>query len=164
MLLNSTVTKDRIVDSHTSQIVIEGVVLVDKCIGNVRHIESAVAFTSQVHFPALHIKCIHEISVKADKLLGEFHLVGNVRHALCESDAHGLFYPNHVGQVHPCVRILNGCLSASLPCEWSIFGEETAQGTTPWAAVEPYGNFILCSSIARRKEPEEEFASFVGSL
>lgn len=137
LLLSSVVCNDRIVDVNTLERHI-GVISGDEGICNVWNVVAAVALTSEVEIPSLDTEGLDELLVEANELLAELDLVRDIGCTLSEANADGLLDPHHVGEVDPCVRVLNGSERASFPSEWTVLSEQTAQGTATRAAIEPY--------------------------
>ncbi len=53
---------------------------------------------------------------------------------------------------------LAGDLHVKTHQEWSVLGQETRQGTTPWATIEPEGNLVSSVWVRAGKEPEVELS------
>ena len=137
LLLSSVVCNNRIVDVDTLERHI-GVISGDEGICNVWNIVATVTLTSEVEIPSLDTEGLDELLVEANELLAKLHLVRDIGCTLSEANADGLLDPHHVGEVDPCVRVLDRSESASFPGEWTVLGEQTAQGTATRAAIKPY--------------------------
>ena len=101
LLLKSVVTNDWVNNGDSCQVVVLCIVLVDELIGDVWHIEAAIALASDVDFLVLQSKGTSELLVEASKLLGELHFIGDVWDTLGVANSDGLLNPNHVCQVRP---------------------------------------------------------------
>ena len=137
LFLKRVIPNDRIVNSYTSEIVVDRVIRVDECVGDVRHVVSTITLTSQVYLSVLDLKCVDEALVETDELLTELHFVRDVRYPLCITNTDWLLNPHHVGQVDPCVGVLSRGNCARFPSKRAIFGQQTRKRTAAWAAVEP---------------------------
>jgi len=137
LLLGSIVCNDRVVDVDALEGHV-GVIRSDEGVCNVWNVVAAVALTGQVEIPSLDTEGLNELLVEANELLSKLNFVGDVWCTLSEADADRLLDPHHVGEIDPCVRVLNRSEGASFPGEWTILGKQTAQGTAARAAVEPY--------------------------
>lgn len=137
MLLNGTVANDGIVDRYTRQIVVDGIISIDKGVRDVRHVIAAIGLSGEVYFAVLHTKCFNKLLVESDKLLTKLDFIGDVWCSLRETDADWLLNPQHVGQVDPCVGVLDRLVSSCFPSERTVFREETTQRAASGTAVEP---------------------------
>lgn len=99
LLLQRSITNDRIIDSNSPEIEVIRIIGFKERIGNVRNVKAAVRFTSNVRLAALDVESVDEILPEALELICELQLVGDVRSPLREAGAHRLFNPDVVGQV-----------------------------------------------------------------
>jgi hypothetical protein len=136
-LLEVPIAENRVNDGHTTHIVVFRIMGVDESIRDVWNIVSAVAFARDVNLFALCLEVINEVLVESHKLFRKTNLVHNVRSPLRESNAHRLFHPKHIRQVHPGVRVLRWGEGSRLPGEGTVFQEKPAEGAAAGAAVEP---------------------------
>lgn len=101
LLLDCAISKDRIVDTNSSQIVVLLVIRLDECIRDVWDVIATIALACEVHFAVVNFECVDEVFVEADELLAQFYFVRDVRLALRETYADRLFNPEHIGEVDP---------------------------------------------------------------
>lgn len=120
-MLQCPISNYWIIYRDTGKVIVDLVLEVYKGIGNIRDIIACITFASQVDFALLEAKGSDEILVEARKFFAETDFVGDIWRALSEANAHGLFHPEHVGEVHPCVGVLNWSESARHPCKGSVF-------------------------------------------
>lgn len=137
LLLDSVVTKDRIIDTDTGKVEVLLVVGLDKAVGDVRNVHAGVRLSSDVRLPVVGVEGINKVLVEAAELLGKFNLVGDIGYALGVADANWLLNPKHVGDVVPRVRVGSRGKSALLPRERAIFIEQPDERTAARATIEP---------------------------
>ena len=83
--------------------------------------------------------------------------------ALGKASTDWLLDPYHVGQIYPIPRVVCGHRSAAiLPRNWAVLLQQTLERGAAWAAIQKNANFLACSLVLRREEPEVELRSFVG--
>lgn len=111
----------------------------------------------------MEVEGVDELLVETDEFETKLDFVGDVGHALRETDTDRLLNPKHVCEIDPSVWILDRLKSSGFPSEWAVLCQETTEGTAARAAVEPDSNLLCGVGVGRREEPEEELAGFVGS-
>lgn len=87
----------------------------------VRDVVTRVAFAGDVYLPALQSKRLDEILEETQELPRHIRFARRGRRALTEARSDRLLHPNHIRQVDPCVRVLDGFEGAVLPQERAIF-------------------------------------------
>ena len=145
ILLDSAVTNDWVVDRDSLQVDV-WVGRSNECVCDVWHVVACIALASQEEVPSvwcqlcitstrdsilpLNTKCLDELLIKANELLTEPDFIDDVWHALCVANSDRLLDPQHVGQVHPSVRIQDRRQCASFPGKWTILSEQATERRT----------------------------------
>ena len=97
LLLQSSITDDRIIDSYTTKFVVIIIISSDERIGDVRYVETCVRFSGDVCCETFHVKGVDEVLPEAGELETEFYFVCDVGFALGVAYSDGLFDPDDVG-------------------------------------------------------------------
>lgn len=121
LLLQVAVTQNRVINGHASQIVVLRIIRVDEGIRHIWNIVSAVAFACDVDLLALGLEVIDEVPVESHELFCETRFIHDVWGPLRKPNAHRLFHPEHVRQVHPGIRVLRWGECPRLPGEGAVF-------------------------------------------
>ena len=101
LLLDGLITNDRVVDGDTSKVPVLVVLGIDEAVSNVGNIVTGVRLSSNVCLPVVEPKQVNEALVETTELVAELNFVGNVGRTLRVANTHGLFNPEHIGQVSP---------------------------------------------------------------
>ncbi|KAB8737527.1 hypothetical protein FH972_026486 [Carpinus fangiana] len=124
--------------------------------GNVGDIVAGVALACDIDFLVVQTEGVDEALEEAKEGLCDLLLVGLGGLALREASTDRLLDPDHVGQIDPCVGVLDGTKGTILPDDGAILLEETLERTAARSAVQPDGNLILGQRVRGREEPEIE--------
>jgi len=73
-----------------------------------------------------------------------------------------LLNPDHVGQVDPSVRVLDGFECSILPKKWAILLQKSFKRAASWTTVKPDGYLVSGVGVAGGEEPEVKFPCFTG--
>ena len=115
ILLDSIISYDRVVDGNALKIVVRVIVLGDEGISHIRNIISCIALAGDVDLPLFQLKGGHEVLPKANELVAQLNLVGDIWGALRETNTNRLLDVDHVCHVNKGVRVFGEPLGASLP-------------------------------------------------
>ena len=136
------VTDDGVVDEGAGEVVVGGVVLVKHGGGDVGDVAAGVGLAGDVDFKILDAEDILPVFEEFDEVLGDFFFRGGGYFADGVAGADRLLDPEHIGEVDPRVRILDGGVGSRLPSKPSVFLEEAFEGTATRASVQPDCDFV----------------------
>ena len=77
-LLERTIPEDRVVDCHTSKIVVYRVVGVDEGVRDVGDVIPAIALTSQINLSVLDLESVDEALVEANEFLTKLDFIRDI--------------------------------------------------------------------------------------
>lgn len=117
----------RIIHHDALDVKVRFVIAVEHGVRDVRNVIACIAFTGNVYLPPLQPERVDEILEEAQELPRHIRFAGCGRRALTEARTDRLLHPDHVRQVDPCVRVLDGCERAVLPQKRAVLLKESFQ-------------------------------------
>lgn len=122
---------------------------------------SSVRFPRNINIKPLHPKRLYKILPKSRKIRRKHRLIRHRQRPLGrrqrKTRAQRLINPHHIRQIGPGKRVRLRPVRAILPKKGPVFLEQAHEGTAPWSAVEPDGDFIGGEGVGGGEEPKEEF-------
>lgn len=125
--LDIPVEADAVNHHEALEIVVLGVVGIDKVAGDVRAVVSAIRLTDHVHLVALHAKGIDEVLPEPQELFGQLIFIVDGGISSREANSHGLLDPHNICKMMPAPRVPNWLQGAGAPDEWAVLLEQTEE-------------------------------------
>ena len=108
-----------IVDHYAFEVETSLVFCIQETRGDVGYVLTSEALASDVNIVSLQRECISEILPEAHKLSSDVVLVVHTYVSRGVSSTDGLVNVDHIREIRPAVRILDGLVGSRLPYKWS---------------------------------------------